>query len=228
MFLEPDKSLNLFSSKGKLTQCDNALKAALNSSLSLGCSYGAVIISYKNLSSLIVKQKYHKVFTFCSTIGVTYSGLQPDFRAQLEVAQRICQDYFDIYERFPSLYVFIHEFSLGVQEASQKGGLRPFGTFLIFCGQTPTGPSCYQMDPSGSFKKVQIVASGKEYEDARKFVERRIEKLDDNLVNCLLAVREYAGREIGPVDVSIGVFKSGIFKPYNEEQIKEVFDSIQN
>lgn len=232
MFLEPEKSLNLFSSKGKLTQCDNALRAALNSSLSLGCysDDGVVLLSAKALSPLVNKAAYHKVYRVCPSIGVTYSGLQPDFWAQLHIAQRICQDYYDVYERFPTLNVFINEMCLEVQEYSQKGGLRPFGTFLIFAGMTPEGPACYQMDPSGSFRRVEVVAAGKEYEEARKFVERRREGLDDNIVNGVLALKEFGKSECGIEDISIGVFskKTGEFVVYNVEQVKEVFDSIRH
>lgn len=228
MFLEPEKSLNLFSSKGKLTQCDNALKAAMNGALSLGCaaSDGAVIMACKNLGPLVDKKNYHKVFKVCPSIGVTYSGLQPDFRAQLTLAQRICQDYFDIYNRFPGLDVFVNEFCLRVQEYSQNAGLRPFGTFLIFCGATREGPCCYQMDPSGSFRKVDISTAGRGYEDARKVLERRKEGLDDNIVNGVHALKEFGG-EVGHLDVSIGVFKDGDFKVYDSEDVKEVFDSIK-
>lgn len=229
MFLQPDKSLNLFSSKGELTQCNNALRAALNSALSLGCSSpeGCVLVSSKNLSTLVDKSCYHKVFTVCPSIGVTYSGLQPDIRVQLGMAQRICQDYYDVYGRYPFLDVFMNEFSLNVQEFSQKGGVRPFGTFLIFCGATRSGPCCYQMDPSGSFKNVDVVGSGKNYEEARKFMERRRESLDDNIVNSVLALKEFSERALEPCDVSIGVFRSGMFRVYDEESVKEVFDSIK-
>lgn len=232
MFLNPEKSLNLFSSKGKLTQCDNALTASMNSALSIGCASddGVVLVSVKHLSSLLVKSQYHKVFSVCPTIGVTYSGLQPDFRAQLDVAQKICQDYYDIYEKYPTLDVFINEFCLSVQEYSQKGGFRPFGTFLIFCGETKNGPCCCQMDCSGSFKEASVVTSGKGFEDAKKFLERRREKLDDNIVNSIFALRDFNGREMTSSDVSIGVFRLSThsFTVYNEEQVQEVFDSIKN
>lgn len=232
MFLDPEKSLNLFSRSGKLTQCDNALKAALNSALSMGCASedGVVLISSKNLGPLVVKKQFYKVFQVCPSIGVTYSGLQPDFRAQLSVAQKICQDYFDVYQRFPYLDVFMNEFCIAVQQFSQKSGLRPFGTFLIFAGETREGSCCFQMDPSGSFKKVSVVASGKDFEEARKFLERRKENLDDNIVNSLLAVKEFSGIELKPEDISIGIYsrESHLFKVYSDEQIQEIFDSIQN
>lgn len=229
MFLDPEKSLNLFSSKGKLTQCDNALKAALNGVLALGCSAkdGAVLMACKGLPLLADKARFHKVFQVCPGIGVTYAGLQPDFRAQLGVAQRICQDYFDVYERFPTLDVFINEFCLSVQEYSQKGGLRPFGTFLVFAGEAREGPCCYQMDPSGSFSRVEVATAGKGFEEARKFLEKRLEGVDDNIINGVTALREHGKAEIQAEDVSIGVFRDGEFRVYDYEEVKEVFDSIK-
>ena len=184
MFLDPDKSFNVFSSKGNLTQCDNALKPALNGSLSLGCSAsdGCVLVSFKNLSRLVVKEKYHKVFKVCPSIGVTYSGLQPDFRVQLNFALAICQSYFDVYKRYPALDTFIAEFSLYIQEYTQKGGYRPFGTRLTFRGPSKGKPSIYQIDPSGSYRKVDVVSAGKGYDEARKFLTKRLENCDDNIV----------------------------------------------
>lgn len=232
MFLDPDKSLTVFSSKGKLVQCDNALAASLNGALSIGCAAkdGTVLVSFKNASRLFVKNHYHKVFKVCPTIGVTYSGLQPDFRIQFSLALKICQDYFDVYNRFPYLDVFISEFSLSVQEHTQKSGLRPFGTFLIFAGETHNGPCCYQIDSSGSFRIVDNIASGFGYEEANKFVSRRKELLDDNIVNCLKALCEFTGKEIHSEDVSIGVFRESThsFDVYNREDIQEVFDSIKS
>lgn len=232
MFLNPEKSLTTFSSKGKLDQCDNALKAALNSSLTIGCAAddGCVLVAFKNISHLFVKSSYHKVFRVCPTIGVTYSGLQPDFRLQLALAQRICQDYYDVYERFPSLEVLVAEFSLEVQSLTQSSGFRPFGTFLIFAGPTKAGPQCYQIDPSGSFRPANIAASGVGYDEAYKFIERRRESLDDNIVNCLAALREFSGKDIGPQDVSIGTFEvsKGAFRVYSQDEIDEVFDAARN
>ncbi|KAI4292126.1 20S proteasome subunit alpha 2 [Pancytospora philotis] len=229
MFLNPDKSLTVFSSKGKLDQCDNALRAAMNSSLAIGCAGedGCVLVSFKNVSSLIVKEQYYKVFSVCPTIGVSFSGLQPDFHAQLALAQEVCQDYFDVYERFPTLDVFIAEFSIEVQNLTQRKGYRPFGTFLIFVGSTREGPCCMQIDPSGSYRSIMVSASGVGYADACKFVERRRGLLDDNIVNSLGALRDYAGKEFGPKDVSIGVYESskGRFRVFTQEQIDEVFDA---
>lgn len=232
MFLNPDKVVTMFSSKGKLEQCDNALVAALNGSLSIGCAAknGTVLVSFKNVSPLFVKNQCHKVFRVCPSVGVTYSGLQPDFYVQLSLAVQICQDYFDVYSRFPYLDVFISEFSLCVQEHTQKGGLRPFGTFLIFAGETASGSCCYQMDPSGNYRIVDKIASGVGYVDANKFIERRRELLDDNVINCVKALCNFTGKDVHTEDVSIGVFQAEthLFTVYDQSAVQEVFDIIEN
>jgi len=87
--------------------------------------------------------------------------------------------------------------------------------------------SLYQIDPSGSYRSVNVVASGVGYEDARKFLGRRLEELDDNIANCILALKEFSGKNISPEDVSMGVLREGEFKVFSQMEIEEVFDSIK-
>lgn len=149
-----------------------------------------------------------------------------------------------------------------MQEYTQKGGFRPFGTFLMFVGSTTRKgddqhleksankkngedekdanssrsivdrlrgtPACFQVDPSGSFREVSVAAAGIGHEEAKKFMERRLELLDDNIVNALLCLKEYSGKEVHPEDVSMGVFRNNCFKVYSEEDVSEVFDSIKS
>lgn len=225
MFLDPNKPFNVFSNKGRLEQCDNALVAALNGSLAVACasSDGAVIMSYKDLPKLANKKNYHKVFTVCPTIGVTYSGIQPDFRIQLDIAQRLCLDYFEVFGRYPTLETFINEYSLRIQEYSQMGGSRPFGTYLLFIGSGQNINQVYRMDPSGSFNSCAVTATGKSYENAITFIERRQSELDDNIATCINAIKEYAGLKIEPEDISVGIYKNNEFRIYTYNEIEELF-----
>lgn len=252
MFLDANKSFNVYSSTGKLGQCDNALAAALNASLCVGCTTslseeennsndGVVLVSYKKTSKLVNKQAFHKVFNICPTIGVTYSGLQPDFRAQLETAQRLCFEYKEVYGVWPSIETFMNEFSNELIQTSNKGGIRPFGTYLLFAGIGKNNtPMLFYLDPSCSFGTLEVAASGENYEGARSFIQRRRGSLDDNIQTCLNALREHVGIEIKAEDVSVGVltrkssneeksqFISGEdvafeFKVYTEEQKEELF-----
>ncbi|ORD94964.1 PSA2 [Enterospora canceri] len=226
MFLDPNKPFSVFSNKGKLSQCDNALTAALNASLcvALVSKDGAVLCSHKKLPKLANHQTYNKVYNVCPTIGVTYAGLQPDFRVCLSLAQRICFDYYEIYNRYPSLSVFVNEFCMTMQEYSQKGGPRPFGVYFVFSGANKDGTvGLYKVDPSGSYKFAESAAAGVGYESATNFLTRRQGVLDDNITACIGAIREHAGVEIKSEDISMGVFKNGTFHVYTLDEIEELF-----
>lgn len=230
MNFDLERPLTVFSSEGKLGQCDNALQAATNGSLSISVSSanGGVLISFKDVSTLVEKNKLKKVFNICDTIGCTYSGLQADSRIQINLACRIAEEYYEVYGRYPDVDVFVAHFSSIVQEYTQKGGYRPFGTLMFFTGPKKGVPAVYQVDPSGSYQTLEVCTGGKNYSEAKKFVSRRLEDLDDNITTCVNAVRDFAGREITAEDVDIGVYylDKNIFKVFSLEEVQEVFDSL--
>ncbi|EJW04116.1 hypothetical protein EDEG_01596 [Edhazardia aedis USNM 41457] len=240
MNFEIDHSLTTFTSEGTLNQCENALKAALNGSLSLSARSddGIVLASLKYFPKLVEKESISKVFKVCDSIGMTYSGLQPDFRVIYDKAILLAEDYKYVYGRYPYADVFVHNLSRVIQEYTQKGGLRPFGVLLLICGfveekingEVKVVPMLYQMEPSGSFQEVNVCAIGREYKGGCKYVENRLESLDDNIANCVGSLREHAGYSIDYKDVDIGVFRADTksFNTYKPGDVKEVFDSIIN
>lgn len=230
MFLDPNQTFNVYASSGKISQCDNALSAALNASLCVGCvaDDGAVLVSYKKVSKLVNKESFNKVFNVCDSIGVTYSGLQPDFMVQLQEAQKLCQDYKEVYGKYPSLDTFMNEYSQIMIRFSNEGGLRPFGTYLLFVGTRECGDSSnknmmFYMDPSSSFGSVEVSAAGVNYEQAKIFMERRRGCLDDNIQTALNALKEHVGVAIKAEDISVGVLKEGKFKVYSKIEKEELF-----
>lgn len=239
MNFDRERPVTVFSSEGKLGQCDNALQAAVNGSLSIGASAadGVVLVSLKDVPALVVKREVRKVFNICDTIGCTYSGLQPDSRIQISMGSQIAEEYYDVYGRYPDVDVFVSQFSSVVQEYTQKSGYRPFGTLMMFAGAVKGRPSLYQVDPSGSYQTMDVCSAGKEYSEASKFVKRRLEELDDNIANCIYSLREFAGREISAEDVDIGVYRKdrtfqgdegqqGVFRTFTLDEVREVFDSL--
>ncbi|AFN83574.1 proteasome subunit alpha type-2-A [Encephalitozoon romaleae SJ-2008] len=225
-----EKPVTLFSSEGNLGQCDNALRAAANGSLSIGASAadGVVLMSFRDVPPLVIKEEVKKVFKICDTIGCTYSGLQPDCRIQVNIGCQIAEEYYDVYGRYPDVDVFTAHFSSVVQEYTQKSGYRPFGTLMIFAGPVKGVPRLYQVDPSGSYQTADVCTSGIGYSEAKKFIKRRLESLDDNMVNCVSSMREFAGKEVHPEDIDIGVYykTKNVFKTFTLDEVKEVFDSL--
>ncbi|KAF7682441.1 Proteasome subunit alpha type-2 [Astathelohania contejeani] len=238
MNFQVDHSLTVFTNEGKLSQCDDALKAALNGSLSVGaCSEdGVVLASLKELPQLVDRSKVFKINKIGDSIGMTYSGLQADYRIILDKAMELVEDYKEIYGRYPYVDIFVTNLSRVIQEYTQKGGLRPFGVLLLISGGIPDSknrssliPLLYQMDPSGSFQVIDTGAIGREYSNAAKYIERRLELIDDNIVSCIGAMKDHAGFSIGDNDVDIGVYypSSNIFKVFSRAEVKDVFESIK-
>merc|ERR1719430_1786813 len=61
-----------------------------------------------------------------------------------------------------------------MQSYTQMGGARPFGCSLLVIGKDDlSGPMLYQCDPSGCYFPWKATALGKNYHNARSFLERR-------------------------------------------------------
>jgi len=91
-----DYSLTTFGSSGELTQVRYALTAVANGETSLGirAKNGIVIASEKKLSSVLVDESsIQKVEKIAPYLGVTYSGVGPDFSAVLLKARKDVQVY---------------------------------------------------------------------------------------------------------------------------------------
>lgn len=60
-----------------------------------------------------------------------------------------------------------------MQEFTQSGGVRPFGVSLLVAGIDDDGPQLYQVDPSGAYFGWRASAIGKNFSNAKTFLEKR-------------------------------------------------------
>lgn len=60
-----------------------------------------------------------------------------------------------------------------MQEYTQRGGVRPFGVSLLVAGYDDDGPQLYQVDPSGAYFGWKATAIGKNFVNAKNFLEKR-------------------------------------------------------
>ena len=95
-----DYSLTTFGESGELTQVRYALTAVGNGETTVGirAKNGIVIAAEKKLPTLLIDESsVHKVQKMCDYIGVTYSGIGPDFQAVLMKARKDVQVYHSKY-----------------------------------------------------------------------------------------------------------------------------------
>jgi 20S proteasome subunit alpha 2 len=91
-----DYSLTTFGESGELTQVRHALTAVGNGETTVGirAKNGVIIAAEKKLTSILCDESsIHKVQPLCDYMGVTYSGIGPDFSAVLLKARKDIQSY---------------------------------------------------------------------------------------------------------------------------------------
>ncbi|KLO10143.1 20S proteasome subunit [Schizopora paradoxa] len=205
-------SLTVFSPSGKLVQIEHALAAVNQGTTSLGikASNGVVIATEKKSPSILVDASMvEKVAEICPNIGIVYSGMGPDFRVIVSRARKSAQAYLKVYGEYPPTRVLTQEIATVMQEATQRGGVRPFGLSLLVAGwDAHRGPMLYQVDPSGSFWAWKASAIGKNMINAKTFLEKRYNddiSLEDAIHTALLTLKEGFEGQMTEKTIEIGV-----------------------
>ena len=165
---------------------------------------GIVLATEKKSSSpLIDPPSLSKVSLITPNIGMVYSGMGPDYRVLVDKARKVSHTgYKRIYNEYPPTRILVQDVARVMQEATQSGGVRPYGVSLLIAGWDEGiepeiegaatadvhpdnkktgktggilkgGPMLYQVDPSGSYFPWKATAIGKSATSAKTFLEKR-------------------------------------------------------
>mmetsp|Transcript_53672 Transcript_53672/g.150836 ORF Transcript_53672/g.150836 Transcript_53672/m.150836 type:complete len:236 (-) Transcript_53672:24-731(-) len=224
-------SLTTFSRTGKLLQIEYALNAVANGRTSLGiCAKdGVVIATDKKLTSELVDVAHvHKVELLTPSSGVCYAGVGPDYRVLVQKARKSSQVYLTTYGEVQPVSQLVKQVAGVMQEYTQRGGVRPFGISLLIGGVDGDGtPRLYQVDPSGAYFSWKATAIGKNYVNAKNFLEKRFTEdmeLEDAIHTALLTLREGFEGEMNCDNIEVGVVRNGKFSILTPEQIQDYLD----
>ncbi|KAK9354882.1 nucleophile aminohydrolase [Lipomyces doorenjongii] len=206
-------SLTTFSPSGKLVQIEYAFQAVNQGVTSLGikASNGVVLATEKkSTSDLIDASSLSKISNITPDIGMVYSGMGPDFRVLVDKARKSSHtNYKRIYNEYPPTRILVQDVARTMQEATQSGGVRPYGVSLLVGGyDVDNGFSLYQVDPSGTYFPWKATAIGKGSTSAKTFLEKRWTEdleLEDAIHIALLTLKESVEGEMNGNTVEIGV-----------------------
>lgn len=164
---------------------------------------GIVLATEKKSSTpLADPSSLSKISLITPNIGMVYSGMGPDYRVLVDRARKVSHTaYKRIYNEYPPTRILVQDVAKEMQEATQSGGVRPFGVSLLIAGwdegilpeeeeaateggekKKPSGktggilkggPMLYQVDPSGSYFPWKATAIGKSATTAKTFLEKR-------------------------------------------------------
>ncbi|GMM51920.1 proteasome core particle subunit alpha 2 [Starmerella bacillaris] len=206
-------SLTTFSPNGKLIQIEYALQAVNAGVTSVGikAQNGVVLATEKKvMSQLVDGDSLTKISQITPDVGMVYSGMGPDFRVLVDKARKNAHsNYKMIYQEYPPTRVVVQDIARTVQEATQAGGVRPYGVSLLVAGYDDNHKfGLYQIDPSGSYYPWKATAIGKGSSSAKTFLEKRWNEeleLEDAIHITLLTLKESIEGEMTGDNVEICV-----------------------
>ncbi|KAI2642220.1 proteasome subunit alpha type-2 [Xylaria nigripes] len=231
-------SLTTFSPSGKLVQIEYALNAVNQGVTALGikATNGIVLATEKKSSSpLTDPASLSKISLVTPNIGMVYAGMGPDYRVLVDKARKVTHtNYKRIYNEYPPTRILVQDVARVMQEATQSGGVRPYGVSLLVAGwdegimpdgqaavegevKKPTGktggilkggPMLYQVDPSGAYYPWKATAIGKSATTAKTFLEKRYTdglELEDAVHIALLTLKETIEGEMNGETIEIGI-----------------------
>ena len=105
-------------------------------SLGIKAANGIVLATEKKSSSpLIDASSSSKVSLITPNIGMVYSGMGPDYRVLVDRARKVSHTgYKRIYNEYPPTRILVQDVARVMQEATQSGGVRPYGVSLLIAG----------------------------------------------------------------------------------------------
>lgn len=228
-------SLTTFSPSGKLGQLEHALNAVTSGVPALGIKAkdGVVIATEKKFqTSLVDESSFTKVESLTKNVGSVYAGMPPDYRVILKRARKAAQKYFSTYNDEMPVRQLASEIAAVMQEFTQSGGVRPFGLSLMIAGCDENGPQLYQVDPSGAFFGWKASAIGKNFANAKTFLEKRYSEdieVEDAIHTAILTLKEGFEGQMNENNIEIGVIRTSdrLFKSLTPAEIKDYLSEVE-
>ncbi len=89
----------------------------------------------KSNSPLADPTSLAKISLITPNIGMVYSGMGPDYRVLVDRARKVSHTaYKRIYNEYPPTRILVQDVARVMQEATQSGGVRPYGVSLLIAG----------------------------------------------------------------------------------------------
>lgn len=224
-------SLTTFNKTGKLMQIEYALARVQQGKMALGikAKNGVVIATDRKVPTVLVdNDEYQKMQSITPSTGFVYAGMGPDFRVIVRNARKAAQKYYLTYREVQPVSQIVRESALLMQEYTQSGGVRPFGISCLVAGYDDDGPQLFQVDPSGSSFGWKATAIGKNYINAKNFLERRYNEdmeLDDAVHIALLTLRESYEGEMTENNIEVAVVgEDKVFKVLSAAEVKDYLE----
>jgi len=152
----------------------------------------------------------------------------PDFRVLVRNARKEAQKYYLTYREVQPVAQVVKESAQLMQEYTQSGGVRAFGVSLLVAGYDDDGPQLFQVDPSGAAFGWKATAVGKNYVNAKNFLEKRYSddvEIVDAIHIALLTLRESYEGEMTEHNIEVAVVgEDRVFRILPPAEVRDYLD----
>jgi 20S proteasome subunit alpha 2 len=114
-----------------------SIRVYLSSEIDISIATNGIVLATEKKSSspLIDPPSLSKVSLITPNIGMVYSGMGPDYRVLVDKARKVSHTgYKRIYNEYPPTRILVQDVARVMQEATQSGGVRPYGVSLLIAG----------------------------------------------------------------------------------------------
>jgi len=200
-----DRGTTVFSPDGRLYQVEYAQRAVAQGAPAVGVAGAdAVVLAglVEDRSPLVDRREPAKLSGVEGSIGVASAGHAADARQLVDLARRTAAAERRRYGEAAAVATLARTLGDHVQEDTQRGGTRPYGTALLLAG-VGDRPELLEVDPSGATERWRADAVGRGADDALAHLEGAYEPgLDaDAALSLSLDALAAAVDDLDPADV---------------------------
>jgi len=226
-----DRAITVFSPDGRLFQVEYAREAVKRGTTTIGIKFsnGVLLLAIKSIRGrLIEPSSREKIFVIDDHIGVAIAGLAADARILVEQARLYAQIEKLSYGEPILVQHLVRKLCDIMQNYTQYGGVRPFGTSLLVAGMDSEGKHLLETDPSGVMTGYKADSIGRGREKVMEFLEKHYREdmgYEEALALAIKAIKVGEEMEPSPENTEIGVILEGEkFRILPREEVGELLE----
>lgn len=230
-----DRAITVFSPDGRLFQVHYAQEAVRRGATVMGLKSrdGIAMLVDKRISTkLLEAESIEKIFKIDDHIGAVASGLVADGRALVDRARVEAQINHVTYGEPIHVEILAKKISDHIQQLTQYGGMRPYGSALLLAGVDETGQRLFETDPSGALYEYKAVSIGANRNTVMEMLEAQYRSdmsLEEAIILGIKALYKSmeAKAEIPTIEIGIIEAQSRKFRKLSDVEVKEYISKAE-
>jgi proteasome alpha subunit len=224
-----DRGITIFSPDGRLYQVEYAREAVKRGSPSIGIRTTEGIVLAADTSTrqiLQEKSSVEKIHKADDHIGIASAGHVADARQLIDFSRQMAQINRLRYEEPIGIEALSKFVTDHIQQYTQIGGARPFGSSLIIGGIEDGSPRLFETDPSGTPYEWKALSIGSNRSTIKTFLEENYSSnlsLTDGIGLALKSLAEVSENGLDPEGVGLALIptKTESFSTVSSDEISK-------